>query len=399
MDELEYLLEELQVHGRPNFAVICASLDDLIEKSCKTANSHSNSFFGLQLKSHGVLSQIFESLSPNGSLVEDERVQLRLLVLLAYLLHDVRRLDFFLPASCASTLARFCFQCENEKLKDDEATFSLLKSSPIFSVSSNELKRVNLAFLGVWILTKMTLASLNSPAEDRFCDALAQDEALCSRLFACLFAPFEEVVRDRTAALLDALFTVASDDLVVSEDLISQLLTEAAERNSVTAFKFAVSLTGSVEGAAFLGRSPSSTWMPTMKLLLKPFDDSLQPLAFSCFVNLIDRVPEALLDELRAKDQSTKCSLLEELASLFAAKPGLLLALALTFSAYQNKTNAAVIKAAWKELAGDLCEQLRKFIESFLETQRAQKQRVRTKDFDQEKRVLARLQSALPMFD
>ncbi len=402
VDELEYLLEELQVRGSPNFSIICASLDDLIGKSCHAANSHSNSFFGLQLKSHGVLLEIFESLSPGGALVGDGGVHLRLLVLVGYLLHDVRRLDFFVPANCALKLAHFCFLESSEKsVCSKDSNWSLLKNSPIFTASAAALKQQDhLAFLGIWILTKMTLASLNSAAEDRFCDVLGRDEWLCASLFACLFAPFEEIVRDRAAALLDALFTVAADELVAPEDLISRLLSEASERKSVSAFKLAVSLTGSAEGASFLSRSPSPSWMPSLELLLQPFEDeALQPLAQSCFVNLIDRVPETVLDDLRTKDCSAKRSLLEELASQFEAGPSLLLALAIALAAHQNKTNAAVIKAAWREAnEAFLCEKLRSFVDSFLVVQRDRKQRRGVRDSEQEERILLRLQSSISMY-
>ena len=394
MDELEYLLEELKVEGKPNFSLICAALDDLIGKSCRSANSHANSFFGLQLKSHGVLLQIFESLSPAGELVDSDEVHLRLLVLVALLLPDVRRLDFFVPAGCALKLARFCFK---ERVREDDENWTLLKGSPIFSLL--DLKRNHAAFLGIWILTKMTLASLNSPAEERFCDLLAGEEAFCQTLFGCLCAPFEWVVRERAAALLDAVFTFTTLELPVQEKSFNRLVADAVENNSAPFFKLAVTLSGSSDGASVLSRCSPAEWMPTLWLLLSPSEeDSLAPLKFSCFVNLIDRVPEGVLDELRVQNEDSKRSILGELASLFAGGPSLLLALAITFAAYQNKTNAAVIKAVWAEKAPELCAQLRKFIDHFLSEQRTQKKRVRVRNFEQEERVLERLELSLTMY-
>lgn len=408
VDELEYLLEELQVKGKPNFGAICASLDELIGKSCLKANAHSNSFFGLQLKSHGVLLSIFESLAPGGELVENDRVHLRLLVLIGYLLHDVRRLDFFLPNRSALKLARFCLlraAAEERPFPNDE-NWTLLEHCPVFTNNAaikNHRQHQQLHFLGIWILTKMTLASLNLPKDDRFCVVLADADDVCAALFACLFAPFDAVIRDRAAALLDALFTVSDSGTfaAVPDDLIPRLVTEAADRKSVTAFKFAVSLTGSPEGAAFLARSPACAWMPTLKLLLLSpvvHGDAFQPLALSCLVNLLDRVPESVLDELRVQDADS-CSFLEQLASLFEGTQSLLLALAITFSAHQNKTNAEVIKACWKDKRAELCAQLRAHVQAFLADQQCRSKRVKIEEIEQEKKAFERLEEAVLFFE
>lgn len=403
MDELEYLLEELQIRAEnPNFQVICASLDDLIGKSCKGANSHSNSFFGLQLKSHGVLLQIFESLAPGGELVEDERVHLRLAVLVGHLLPDVRRLDFFVPGRSALKLARSCLNFNQDDWAADE-NWRLLERSPVFTNSG--ITRNHSQFLAVWILTKMTLASLNLPGEDRFCDVLAAAEDVFARLTAGLFEPFEESLRDRTAALLDALFTFASVPIVVPCDLIPRILKEARMRASVFAFKFAASLTGSAEGARFLSRSSAAEWLPTMQLLLSgsqrderdktdeadEADEIIHSLALSCFVNLVDRVPEAVLDELRA------FSLLQKVAGIFCQSPSLLSALAVVFScAPCNKTNAEVIKAAWQaEKKAELAVQVRKLIEAFLATKEGQRKRIKLPEEGEQQQ---RLEAGLGLF-
>lgn len=401
MDELEYLLDELVVKDAKDIsparlAVICGSLDDLIDRTCRGRDAHSNSFFGLQLKSHGVLLKIFESLAPEGKLVGGEGVHLRLLILIAHLLPDVRRLDFFVPSEVALTLAAFLFKAIPASVENADH-WKLLQKSPIFANSGLKEGKGYAPFLALWMLTKLSLATLHAPVG--FSESLCADEYLMARLIDACFAPFPEVIRDRSGALLDALCTVSDGDVITwPESLIERLLEEARSRSSLSLFKFAVSLTGSNEGVTFLARSSPKAAYNLLSSLLSVEDADLKPLALSCLVNLLDRAPESVIDTLRFKIANDKTSIIHKMAAMFTGDwTNLLLSLALTFSTHQNRTNAEVIKAAWpEESRGQLLASLRSLVQTFL-TEQSKPQPVKRAKLDSSERegILSRLSQSI----
>lgn len=403
IDELEYLLDELVVKdakelSSSRLALICGSLDDLIDKTCRGQEAHSNSFFGLQLKSHGVLLKIFESLAPEGKLISGDGVHLRLVILIAHLLPDVRRLDFFVPSEVALTLVNFLFCAKGS----EDEHWKLLEKSPIFANVNLKGVEEYASFLAIWILTKMTLATLNTP--DRFSDLLSERQTLMGKLIDGCFAPFPRVIRDRSGALLDALCTVSDngDQITWPESLIERLINEAHTLASQSLFKFAVSLTGSSEGASFLARSSPEAAYNLMALLLSVEDSDLKPLALSCLVNLLDRAPESVIDTLRFKISGETDSIISKMAELFAQdSTNLLLGLALTFSTHQNRTNAEVIKAKWpQESREQLQRDFRSLIQTFLTEQSKPQTAVKRAKIDSPERdgILARLSQSMQNF-
>lgn len=141
VDEIEYLMDGLVVEQTTNATMraanmqcICDSLAEIVEKCLPVGSTAFDvGGFGLKLKSHGILTRIFDQLAPGGQLVDNDVVRLKLLILIAGLLHGVRRTDFFCEDPVIVTLAQFCLLTESTRLaRLDKGDLVRIRTTALF---------------------------------------------------------------------------------------------------------------------------------------------------------------------------------------------------------------------------------------------------------------------------
>lgn len=380
VDEIEYLLDGLQASGPKSLPTIQASLQEIVSKCFKKGSNAVDLAFGMKLKSHGALETIFEAVQE----LEDLVVFDNLLLLVAGLLYDVRRLDFFFTPQLAIKLARHCMRVT----ESNDALCHRLKGTQVFtnlegieSWNGEELYE----YLGIWILFKCSFSSLttrgggdNNANDDSvsFFDLLAKETELLGELIktaADLGAKRE--IREKSASLLDCLlnrknFVFSSGLDAQLTDLLKDLISGSTD---LVFMKLAVSLSGSEIGKNYFKAVGTETFFASiqalMKILIQKNGDDTEILALSAFINLIDRCDDSVMDEFRYQKFEDDASLLQTLTVLFnpANAQKSLLALALGFICRQNQTNIQVMcKTAGEELVSSLKEEIYSVSSEFL---------------------------------
>lgn len=368
VDEIEYLLEGLQTVGPKSLQTVRSSLQEIVGKCFKKGSNEVDLAFGMKLKSHGALGTIFESLNQ----VEDATVFDNLLVLVAGLLYDVRRLDFFFKPQLAIKLAKHCILKESSSVDLDSAVVEKLKGTLVFTNLEGILTEWNgrelFEYLGIWILFKWSFSSITTSGGDcsSFFDLLSKEtELLTATIKVVADSSAKRENREKSASLLDCLLNRKNFDLKALSDHLTNLLQSiiSISTTSVTTMKLAVSLSGSDIGKNLVGQVGVDEFFSVIQDLMKIMfagkrgETDVEILALSSFINLIDRCDDSVMDEFRYQKfedcSSEASSILQFLTTEYTSNCSnessqkSLLALALGFICRQNQTNVQVmLKAA-----------------------------------------------------
>lgn len=352
IDEIDYLLEGLQSTGSKSLPAIRSSLKEIVGKCFRRGTGEVDLAFGMKLKSHGALGTIFESLN---STHDDPVIFDNLLLLIAGLLYDVRRLDFFFKPQLAIQLAQHCLLADSWCEVVDK-----LKGTQVFTNLDGieEWNQMEVAYyVGIWILFKWSFSSITTTSSNdcSFFDLLSKEPELLLKLIQITSdSSSKSVIREKSASLLDCLLNRKNFSMAQLNEHLTELLKIVIDDGDRVVFmKLAVSLSGSEIGKMLASKGTEgffATIQDLMKLI--PKGDDVEILALSCLVNLVDRCDDSLLDEFRYQKAVDSSSLLQSLTLQYnnenqSEARKALLALALGFICRQNQTNVQVMfKAA-----------------------------------------------------
>ncbi len=316
-DEVEYLIEGLRV-GSDRSREAC--LVDLVNKVCKHHG------FGSKMRAYGMLAKGIDNV--HQLIPKNTQVRNGIAFLLAFLCHDVRRMDAFISYDQLFSLI--------ENILNNEET-------PSFEHwSKTVLKVYKKETVGLWLAAKMVLSSQAGSKDDQL-----RVKQLLKKLLPFVWSYMKDCIEPlelRWCLVLIEMYVSEMDDqcALILMSIIHRFPNSDGQRALVVlgCAKLLVVLTGPDHMSRLLSQSDTFVSKLINIFKLGQLDDDTLVCLFSVLINLVDR-SEELCDRLRFTD-----NIVQVLAKSFSTCPlvarnhlGLLLAIL----SHDNQSNHQII--------------------------------------------------------